>query len=256
MAEHQDFAGKSVLITGGSRGIGFGLASHLGLRGADITITGRKEPQLKSAVQALNEMGITCRGEVSDVADRASTFAVVEKIQQRTGRLDGVVANAQTFRSVTKLEDVRAEDMEVLWQTGPVGTLWLLQAAFPLFVSQGQGRVVTMATSMGYTGAAGYGPYSASNEAIRSLTRTAANEWGQYGITVNCVLPASAKHREPPADEHRRQAFAEMYAANPVGRDGDAQNDIGPLVAFLLSDESGYVNGQTISADGGGILRA
>lgn len=256
MAEHQDFAGKSILITGGSRGIGFGLACHLGLRGATITITGRKEPQLKSAVQALNEMGIDCLGEVSDVADRASTFAVVENIRQRTGRLDGVVANAQTFRSVTKLEDVRAEDMEVLWRTGPVGTLWLLQAAFPLFVSQGHGRVVTMATSMGYTGAAGYGPYSASNEAIRSLTRTAANEWGQYGITVNCVLPASAKHREPPADEHRRQAFDEMYAANPVGRDGDAQNDIGPLVAFLLSDESGYVNGQTISADGGGILRA
>jgi NAD(P)-dependent dehydrogenase (short-subunit alcohol dehydrogenase family) len=132
-----------------------------------------------------------------------------------------------------------------------------MQAAVPHMRAHKWGRIVTMGTSMGLTGAPGYGPYAASNEAIRSLTRTAAREWGRAGITVNCVLPASAAHRLPPegTDPTREAAFAAMYEDNPVGRDGDAEADIGPVVAFLLSDESRYVTGQTVSVDGGGIMR-
>ena len=115
-----------------------------------------------------------------------------------------------------------------------------------------------MATGMGITGAPGYGPYAASNEALRSLTRTAAREWGTHGVTANCVLPASVAHRAPAAgsDPAREAAFAAMYDDHPLGRDGDAEHDIGAVVTFLLSDASQYVTGQTIGADGGGVLRA
>jgi NAD(P)-dependent dehydrogenase (short-subunit alcohol dehydrogenase family) len=121
----------------------------------------------------------------------------------------------------------------------------------------GWGRIVTMGSAVGITGGAGYGPYASSNEAIRGLTRTAAKEWGRHGILVNCVCPASVAHRMPPDDGGERAAvFAAMYADHPLGRDGDAEHDIGPAVAFLLSDASSYVTGQTLMVDGGGIMRA
>jgi NAD(P)-dependent dehydrogenase (short-subunit alcohol dehydrogenase family) len=256
-ASTTDLDGRVVIITGGTRGIGLGVARHLGALGSKIVITGRKSERLADAVITLENENIECMGLVADVADRDRAFEVVDETHARFGHIDGLVLNAQSFRPVTPLLDVSESDMDLLFNTGPKGALWLMQAAQPHMAANNWGRIVTMGTSMGLTGASGYGPYAASNEAIRSLTRTAANEWGRNGITVNCVLPASAGHRAPVAgsDPAREAAFAAMYDNNPVGRDGDAMNDIGPAVAFLLSDASRYVTGQTISVDGGGIMR-
>ena len=114
-----------------------------------------------------------------------------------------------------------------------------------------------MGSAVGMTGGPGYGPYSASNEAIRSLTRTAAREWGKHGVIVNCVCPASVGHRMPPADDSARaEVYKAMYADHPLGRDGDLVSDIGAAVGFLLSDGCSYLTGQTLMVDGGGIMRA
>lgn len=252
-----DLQGRVIIITGGTRGIGLGVAHHLGRRGARLVVTGRRRSRLDDASAALDAEGIEHLAAIADVADRDRSFALVAETIERFGRLDGLVLNAQSFRPVTPLVDVTESDMDLLFDTGPKGSLWLMQAAHPHFAARRWGRIVTMGTSMGLTGGPGYGPYAASNEAIRSLTRTAAREWGRDGITVNCILPASAGHRAPVAgsDPAREAAFAAMYDDNPVGRDGDATDDIGPVVAFLLSDASRYVTGQTVSVDGGGILR-
>lgn len=251
-----DLRERVVVVTGATRGIGLGIARHLGSRGARVVITGRREPGVAEASHALDALGVEHLATAVDVADRDAMVALVDEAADRWGRVDGLVANAQSFRPVTALLEVTARDMDLLFDTGPKGTLWSMQAVVPHMKARGWGRIVTMATSMGLTGPAGYGPYAASNEAIRSLTRTAANEWGRDGITVNCVLPASAAHRlDPESSPERRAAFAAMYDDHPIGRDGDPDDDIAPVVAFLLSDASRYVTGQTIGADGGGILR-
>ena len=129
-----------------------------------------------------------------------------------------------------------------------------MQAVFPHMSRQGWGRIVTMGSNGALLGTAGFGPYAASKEAIRALTRVAAREWGAHGIVVNCVCPVSVAHRAPPTEPARAAAFAATFADQPIARDGDPEADIGPVVAFLLSDACRYVTGQTIMADGGAIM--
>ena len=256
--EPTDLAGHAIIITGASRGIGAGIARHLAGRGARLMLTARRHDALDEVARELTAAGAQVLTEVVDVADRDGALRLAERTVAAFGGVDALVLNAQSFRPVTPLLDVSPEDVERLFSTGPAAALWNMQAVVPHMAAGGGGHIVTMGSALGITGAAGYGPYAASKEAIRSLTRTAATEWGPLGITVNCVVPASAAHRTPlvASDPERLSAFRAMYANNPVGRDGDPEHDIAPLVAFLLSDASSYVTGQTIAADGGGIMRA
>lgn len=251
-----DLAGRTILLTGGTRGIGLGLAHALARAGAELMITGRKPERLEAVSEALGDA--PHRTMVANVGDRESARSVAAATTEAFGKIDGLVANAQTLRPVTPLLEVDPRDLEIVLDTGPKGTLWLMQAVVPHMIERGRGRIVTMGSAMGLTGAPGYGAYSAAKEAVRSLTRTAAREWGRDGITVNCVCPASVAHRMPVGDDQgdRAAAFAQMYAEQALGRDGDPEADIAPVVGFLLSDASQYLTGQTLMVDGGGILRA
>jgi NAD(P)-dependent dehydrogenase (short-subunit alcohol dehydrogenase family) len=250
-----DVTGKVVVVTGGTRGIGRGLALHLARRGARLVVTGRRRDRLDAVAAELDALGAPHLAAVSDVADREAAFELVARTVEHFGRVDGLVANAQTFRSVTPLEEVTEGDMDLLFDTGPKGTLWLMQAVFPHMRDRGWGRIVTMGSNGGLMGSAGYGPYAASKEAIRGLTRVAAREWGQHGIVVNCVCPVSIAHRSRPDDDPKRAAMYDAtFSAQPVARDGDAEDDIAPIVTFLLSDACRYMTGQTVMADGGAIM--
>lgn len=253
-----DLNGHVVVVTGGTRGIGLGVVRHLARAGARLMITGRKPQGLAAVSEELGAREVPHVAMQADHGDRDSSFAVVERAVEAFGRIDALVANAQSYCRVTGLANVTEKDFDRVLDTGPKGTLWLMQAVLPYMKAQGRGRIVTFGSVTGNTGAAGYGPYAAAKEGIRSLTRTAANEWGRFGITVNCVCPASVAHRMPPAedDAERRAAHAAMFEHHPLGRDGDPERDIAPAVAFLISDASQYLTGQTLMVDGGGIMRA
>jgi NAD(P)-dependent dehydrogenase (short-subunit alcohol dehydrogenase family) len=255
MAE-TDVSGRVVIVTGASKGVGRGIALYLAQSGARLVVIARRPDPLTALSAELDALGTEHLAMPLNVADRDGAFALVEATIAKFGRVDGLVANAQTFRSVTPLADVAPADMDLLFDTGPKGTLWGMQAVFPHMREQGWGRIVTLGSNAGMLGPVGYAPYSASNEAIRSLTRSAAREWGQYGIVVNCVCPVSASHRAPPDDDPARRAiFEATFKDQPIPRDGDAVRDIGPVVSFLLSDDCRYVTGQTIMADGGALMR-
>jgi len=251
-----DIEGRVVVVTGASRGIGRGVARHLATRGARVIVTGRKQERLDALCAELDGLDAEYLARLVNVADRGGMIQLVTDAVERFGRVDGLVANAQTFRPVMPLESVTPADMDLLLDTGPKGTLWAMQAVFPHMRERGWGRIVTMGSTAGLTGATGYGPYGASKEAIRSLTRTAAREWGRHGITVNCVCAVSIAHRAPPGDDADRvAAFEAVFKDQPIARDGDAEADIAPVMTFLLSDACRYVTGQTIMVDGGAFLR-
>ena len=248
--------GRVVIITGASRGIGRGIALHLARQRAHLVITGRRPDRLEAVSSELDALGAQHLAVPVNAADRDGAFELVAQTVERFGRVDGLVANAQTFRSVTPLADVTESDMNLLFDTGPKGTLWGMQAVFPHMRDQGWGRIVTLGSHAGLLGAVGYAPYASSKEAIRALTRAAAREWGKYGIVVNCICPVSIAHRAPPGDDPARVAVYEAtFADQPIARDGDAEDDIAPVVSFLLSDACRYVTGETFMVDGGALMR-
>ena len=148
-----DVTGKVVILTGASRGIGRGLALHLARRGARLVVTGRKPERLEAVAAELDAVGAEHLAVVSNVADRDGCLALAGATLDHFGRIDGLVANAQTFRSVTPLEEVTEADMDLLLDTGPKGTLWLMQAVFPHMRDQGWGRIVTMGSNGALNGA-------------------------------------------------------------------------------------------------------
>ena len=256
MTEHgvQD---RVVIVTGAGRGIGRGVAVHLARHGARIVAAEYRQHRLDEVIAELNGLDVPNLGVECDVSDREAVFGMVDATIDRFGRVDAIVNNAQSFRPVMPLEDVTETDMDLLYRTGTLGTLWGMQAVFPHMRDAGYGRIVNVGSANGIRGAAGFGPYNASKEAIRALTRTAAREWARYGIVTNCYCPAAAGHRDrPPDGDLRADAWDAMYSNHPMHRDGDPEEDIAPVVLFLCSPAAQWLNGETLMLDGGGYMTA
>ncbi len=257
-ADQHSVAGKVVIVTGAGRGIGRGVARHLGLGGASVVVAEWRPDRLEKVTSELTELGVSHLGLVCNVMERASIEDMVASTLDRFGRVDGLVNNAQTFASTKPIAETPEDDIDLLIGSGVKGTLWAMQAVYPHMRSQGWGRIVNFGSAAGVTGGEGFAAYNASKEAIRALTRTAAREWGRDGICVNAICPASAGHRKPPGDDDpiRKAVWDRMYDNHPMGRDGDPEHDIAPVVRFLCTDACRYLTGQTLMVDGGGIMFA
>ena len=203
----------------------------------------------------LDDLGAPHIARTGDAADRDATFALVDAAVREYGTVDGVVANAVTSTAPVGVEDLLDADLDVPYAAGVKGTVWLMQAAFPVMREQGCGRIVTFGSNAALEGIASYAAYSAAKEAIRAVSRTAASEWGRYGITVNCICPVSVRHHTPGLDDPETLArFERSFSRQPIPHDGRLEEDIAPVVGFLLSDASAFVTGQTLMADGGRIM--
>ena len=181
---------------------------------------------------------------------RASAEQNVAATVKHFGRLDVLVNNAQSSVPGTPLEAIDDATIAMTLESGLLGTLYHMQAAFSRMKEHG-GSIINFGSRTGTAGEAGFGIYAATKEGIRGLSRVAAREWGPHGIRVNVICPAAmSEASEKYLAEHPEKM--EYYVSMiPLRRLGDPEKDIGPIVAFLASDESRYVTGQTINAEGG-----
>jgi 2-hydroxycyclohexanecarboxyl-CoA dehydrogenase len=246
--------GKVVIITGSGRGVGKGMALHLGKGGARVVVAEWKAHLLEETCAELTALGIENVGVVCDIQQRDQIEAMVAEAVARFGRVDAIINNAQTFRPLASVAEVSEEDVDVFYRSGVKGTLWAMQAVYPHMKAQGWGRIVNFASSMGITGGSGFAAYNASKEAIRALTRTAAREWAADGIVVNAIAPAAATHH---GEAGKQSEGYRIFIENcPMKRQGDPELDIGPIAWFLCSDACRYLTGHTFMADGGAFMWA
>lgn len=241
--------GRVIIVTGSGQGVGRGMAHHLGKAGASVVVADYQAVKMQRTCDELSSIGVENLGVEVDIRDRGRIDAMVAATVERFGRVDAIVNNAQTFRANAPMEDVSADDVEVFYQSGVLGTLWAMQAVYPHMKAAGWGRIVNFGSSMGRVGGAGFGAYNASKEAIRGLSRTAAREWAPDGIIVNVIAPAAAPPRAL-GSEH----YEEFMRTCPMGRNGDPETDVGPIAHFLCSDACRFVTGHTFMVDGGNFL--
>jgi 2-hydroxycyclohexanecarboxyl-CoA dehydrogenase len=246
--------GRVVVVTGAGKGIGRGIALHLGKGGASVVVAEWKPDLLAEMCSQLDALGVPNLGVACDIQQRDQIEAMVEQAVEHFGRVDCLVNNAQTFRPLASIAEVSEHDLDVFYGSGVKGTLWAMQAAYPHMKAQRWGRIVNFASSMGITGGAGFAAYNASKEAVRALTRTAAREWAVDGIVVNAIAPAAAAHH---GEAGKQSEGYRIFVENcPMKRQGDPELDIGAVAWFLCSDACRYLTGHTFMVDGGAFMWA
>lgn len=244
-------AGRSVVITGGSRGIGRGIAQVFATAGAKLTIAARDERALAAAAEQLRGAGAEVVTVSADVASAEGCARVAEAAVQRYGGIDVLCANAGVFPDC-KLADMTEADIDHVLGSNIKGTILSVQACLPALAASGHGRVIVTSSITGpHTGFPGWSHYGASKAAQLGFIRTAAIELAPQRITVNAVLPGNVvtEGLDELGDDYARR----MAASIPLGRLGTVE-EIGHACLFLASDEAGYITGQSLVVDGGQVL--
>jgi NAD(P)-dependent dehydrogenase (short-subunit alcohol dehydrogenase family) len=246
-------AGKVAIVTGAGQGIGAAIAECYAREGAKVLITGRTQEKLDEVAQRVAAAGGTCATIVALAGEIEQSEATVAKAVADWGRVDILVNNAHTFTDYLPILDPKMEaNCKIDFQSAFFGSLQLMQLCHPHMKAAGGGAVINMGSSYCPRSEPGFLAYSASKEAIRSLTRTAAKEWGRDGIRVNTILPSALTPKSIWYLEDSG-TYDQELAKVAMGRFGGPE-DIAPMCLFLASDEGNYVTGQTIGVDGGSTM--
>lgn len=234
------------IVTGGSRGIGRAIVEILGVAGMDVVFTYRENSAAAAEVVAADR-GARMTAEVLDVRDAVACTAFVDKVVERTGRIDLLVNNAGVIRDnpLTALEE---EDVRVVLETNVTGTFNMTRAVVPFMVSQRRGKIINISSAAGEKGGRGQTNYAASKGALNAFTRSLAVELAPRHITVNAVAPGvietdmSREVRERAGDE-----VLSRILLRRVGRPAD----VASAVWFLASRFADYITGEILHVDGG-----
>lgn len=246
---------KVIIITGGGRGIGFGISTAFAKEGANLVLTGRTAKTLEAAKEKLEkEHGIKVLIVTADGSDEAAIKNVIKKTIETFGRIDTLINNAQTSKSGVLLADHSKEDFDVAIMSGLYATFFYMREAFP-YLKETKGSVINFASGAGLAGRAGQSSYAAAKEGIRGMSRVAASEWAEFGINVNVVCPLVMTEGLKKWKEEYPDLYEKTIQSIPMGRFADPETDIGRICIFLASEDADYITGETITLQGGSGLR-
>jgi 3-oxoacyl-[acyl-carrier protein] reductase len=244
--------GRSVVVTGGSKGIGKGIARVFVGAGANVLIAARDERSLQQAAEELSAEGsVRVEIVVADVAKVADCRRLAEVAVDKLGGIDVLCANAGVFPDKA-LVDLTEEDVDAVLGCNVKGTMFSVQACLPALEASGHGRVVVTSSITGpITGYPGWSHYGASKAAQLGFMRTAAIELAPKKVTINAVMPGNIATEG--LDEMGEDYIRATEACIPQHRLGSVE-DIGHAALFFASDEAGFITGQTLVVDGGQVL--
>jgi len=252
-----DLTGQVAIVTGTSRGLGQYFARALARSGADLVVTSRTSESLKPFVDEIADLGRRAVPLALDVCDLKSIEEMAAAAEEAYGKIDILVNNAGM--------NIRKPALEVLWDdwnkildTNLRGSFFVAQAVAKRMVPRNYGRIINVGSVTSVAGYAGLGPYGASRGGVRQLTMSLADDWGKFGITVNCLAPGWFKTSQNKLMYEDKEWVDYLSDRIPIKRPGQP-DDLDSAVVFLAAESSRYITGQTLLVDGGistGAVRA
>jgi gluconate 5-dehydrogenase len=244
-----DLTGKTALITGGSKGIGYGIAQILGLFGAKVIISGRGLEEGANAEKNLREQNIDAAFYPFDVSKKEEVQKAIHQIVAEHKRIDILINNAGM--NIRKpLVEVEEEDWDKVINTNLKGIFLVGQAVAKQMIRQNYGKIINVSSIFGSTGSPFQSSYASSKGGINQLTKVWAAELAEYQITVNAIGPGYIKTPMTAGWLSDPERYNNIVESTMIKRIGEISDLVGPVV-FLASDTSAYVTGQILHVDGG-----
>ncbi len=244
-----NLTGKVAIVTGASRGLGQYFGRALAKSGADLVITSRRKDDCAEFVKEIEALGRKAIPVELDVRNYDSIVQFAEDAEAAFGKIDILVNNAGC--NVRKpAVDISWDEYNLVLETNLRGTFFVAQQIAKKMIPREYGRIVNIGSVTSVFGYAGIAPYCASRGGVKQLTMALADEWGRFGITVNCLAPGWFRTEQNKVLYDNQEWLEYLKDRIPVKRPGQP-NDLDGAVVFLASEESRYVSGQTLLVDGG-----
>ncbi|HJT96253.1 MAG TPA: SDR family oxidoreductase [Mycobacterium sp.] len=247
--------GRVAIVTGASSGIGRACAVRFAEEGATVVVCARRTESLKGLVWEIEATGGQALAVTCDVTKPTDISHVVSTAIGTFGAVDILANIAQGgIEDLSDIADTTAERAQYAYDSGPLQSMLFMQECFKYMRTQRYGRIINTASPAAVTGFPGLAAYAMAKGAVMALTRSASQEWGQFGIVTNTFLPWV--RTETFDQTELAKSLPTMEASSPLRRMGTAYEDCTPVLAFLASEEARYINGQAIAVDGGRRLIA